>query len=123
MTSSDLNIIKRTTTTTTTSLLDVSVPIGYTRYGEASDFAQEVALEVNPCPNVATGEDEAGSWEAPQADLEGVVLPPFQKSHVSAFCCEERLRPAHVQQSYVGHCLRAYNNFTINYKLNISVSN
>jgi len=62
-------------------------------------------VEVHPSPDVATGEDEAGGWETPQADLEGIFPPPFQQGRVSTLCGEEGGGTRNGNQGDVGHDL------------------
>ena len=81
-----------------------------TRYGEASHPTQDVPVEVDPSPDVAAGEDKAGGGKTPQADLEGVFLPPLQCGHVSTLCGEEGGGARNSNQGNVGHNLRESQN-------------
>ena len=81
-----------------------------TRCGEASLPIQDIPVEVDPSPDVATGEDEAGGGDTPQADLEGVFLPPLQRDHVSTLCGEEGGGARNGSQGSIGHNLRESQN-------------
>ena len=62
-------------------------------------------MEVDPRPNVPSGEHEAGGGDAPEASLEGILTSPFQKSSVSAFRGEECRGPGKCLKCHIGHIL------------------